>query len=75
MAALLPKTAGDDLRSPHFRKAGLSHPDADIFLDDPIKNHAARMPEDGTRTFILLMKQVEFVAEYPVVEIVHHVLR
>ncbi|KWN07839.1 hypothetical protein WT83_25020 [Burkholderia territorii] len=75
VTALFPKTAGDDLRGPHFSEAGLSHPDADIFLDDPIKNHAARMPEDGARTFILLMKQVEFVAEYSVIEIIHQFLR
>ncbi|CAI8704911.1 ABC1 domain-containing protein [Burkholderia ambifaria] len=75
VTALFPKIARDDLRSPHFNKAGLTHPDPDIFLDDPIKDHAARMPEDGARTFILLMKQIEFVAEHSMIEIVHHVLR
>ncbi|AOJ40774.1 hypothetical protein WJ23_22445 [Burkholderia lata] len=74
MTALFPKIARDDLRRPHFRKARLTHPDADIFLDNPIKNHAARMPEDGTRTFILLMKQIEFVAEHSVIEFVHRIL-
>ncbi|AOI62136.1 hypothetical protein WS98_12130 [Burkholderia territorii] len=75
MTALFPKIARDDLRRPHFGKARLTHPDSDIFLDNPIKNHAARMPEDSARAFILLMKQIEFVAEHSVIEIVHHVLR
>ncbi|WP_232452668.1 hypothetical protein [Burkholderia ubonensis] len=74
MAALLPERARRDLRRAHFREPGLPHPFPNIFLDDAIKRHSARMPENGAGTFILLVKQIELVAEHAVIESIHHVL-
>lgn len=62
MPAALPKRTRQQLRRTHFAKAGASHSTPDVILHHAIKLPPTRMPEHHSRSFVLLMEQVQLVA-------------
>lgn len=74
MPAAFPERARKQLRRPDFAKSRASHSITDVVLDNPVNLPSSRMPENHAGAFVLLMEEVECVAELPMVEVVQSIL-
>lgn len=67
----LPKRTCQQLRRPHLAKSRAPHSTPDVILHYPIKLPPMRVPEHRSRSFVLLMEQVQFLTYLPMIDIVH----
>src|SRR5260221_8439869 len=75
MPARLPQRSCQELRGTYLAKAGLAHEAADIVLDGAVYREAVGVPEHHARPFLLLVEEIEAIADGAVVMLVHAVLR
>src|SRR5262245_43130538 len=71
VAALLPERAGKELRCADLAEAGAAHAAADVVFENAVDGKAARVPEYHAWSFLLLVEEVEPIADGTVIFDVH----
>jgi hypothetical protein len=71
MAASFPQRARQQFRRANLAEARATHARPHIIFENAIKRPAARVPENHAGTLFLLMKKIEPIAWYTMVDVVH----